>query len=280
MDMIMMEHGLAESNQVINWCKVFYASTLVQERNELKALELLESTTNQYVETLDGYQEHAYLESFYQQIGNLCFKLNKTDKAQAAFEKLVRCKEEQLGKDHKDLIPPLMQLQHLASVSAGTDKTYCLNQSQRAYDLICKIANEIDNNLIMNSGNHTAQEKSKLEQDLNLYNTYKLDVLFTLHNLHKINNDYVKALSFAKEHTQLNLQIYKREHKCYAYALMLEAQCMSMIPNLDHQKTLQVINDALKIQLKIGKSKHIDPFLSRIYEEKGHILRILGGDVT
>lgn len=77
----MMEHGLAESNQVINWCKVFYASTLVQERNELKALELLESTTNQYVETLDGYQEHAYLESFYQQIGNLCFKLNKTDKA-------------------------------------------------------------------------------------------------------------------------------------------------------------------------------------------------------
>lgn len=98
-----------------------------------------------------------------------------------------------------------MQLQHLASVSAGTDKTYCLNQSQRAYDLICKIANEIDNNLIMNSGNHTAQEKSKLEQDLNLYNTYKLDVLFTLHNLHKINNDYVKALSFAKEHTQLNL---------------------------------------------------------------------------
>jgi metallophosphoesterase superfamily enzyme len=138
-----------------------------------------------------------------------------------------------------------MQLQHLASVSAGADKEYCIAQSQRAYDLISKVANEIDNNMIMNSGNHSAEEKAKLEQDLKVYNTYKLDVLFTLHNLHKINNDYVKALSIAKEHTLLNQQIYKKEHKCYAYALLLEAQCMSMIPNLDQHTTLQVINEAL-----------------------------------
>ena len=138
-----------------------------------------------------------------------------------------------------------MQLQHLASVSAGADKEYCIAQSQRAYDLISKVANEIDNNMIMNSGNHSAAEKAKLEQDLKVYNTYKLDVLFTLHNLHKINNDYVKALSIAKEHTLLNQQIYKKEHKCYAYALLLEAQCMSMIPNLDQHTTLQVINEAL-----------------------------------
>jgi hypothetical protein len=33
----------------------------------------------------------------------------------------------------------------------------------------------------------------------------------------------------------------------------------------------------LKIQLKIGQGKFADPFLGRIYEEKGHILKQVGG---
>lgn len=60
---------------------------------------------------------------------------------------------------------------------------------------------------------------------------------------------------------------------------MLEAQVMSFLPNLDHTKTLEVINNALKTQLEVGKGKSASPILARIYEEKGHILRLLGGSV-
>ena len=82
---------------------------------------------------------------------------------------------------------------------------------------------------------------------------------------------------YAKDHTAVNEQIYKKSHKCYAYALLLEAQCMSMLPNLDPLSTLACINDALQVQLRAGEGKIIDPFLGRIYEEKGHILKGMGG---
>ena len=52
---------------------------------------------------------------------------------------------------------------------------------------------------------------------------------------------------------------------------------MSFLPNLDHKKTLEVINKSLKTQLEVGRGKSASPILARIYEEKGHILKLLGG---
>ena len=48
---------------------------------------------------------------------------------------------------------------------------------------------------------------------------------------------------------------------------------MSYLPNLDQKDALATINDALQIQLEVGKDKPADSFLGRIYEEKGHILK-------
>jgi hypothetical protein len=55
---------------------------------------------------------------------------------------------------------------------------------------------------------------------------------------------------------------------------------MKLYPNLDHNETLRTINDAIEISLKIGQGKKLDSFLARLYEEKGHVLKMLGGDVT
>ena len=106
----MFEAGICESNQLINWCKVFYAATLFQEGQGPKALELLETTTEEYIKTLDNDLQHPFLESFYQQIGNMSFKLKHAERAHKAFDRLVKCKEAQVGPDHKDLINPMMQL--------------------------------------------------------------------------------------------------------------------------------------------------------------------------
>lgn len=75
-------------------------------------------------------------------------------------------------------------------------------------------------------------------------------------------------------------EVYKKEHKCYAYALFLEVGVMKYFPNLDHTETLRYINEALQISIKIGQNKKLDPFLARLYEEKGHVLRMLGGAAT
>ena len=55
---------------------------------------------------------------------------------------------------------------------------------------------------------------------------------------------------------------------------------MLNFPNLDQHDTLKVINEALQIQLKLQKDRPADPLLARIYEEKGHVLRLLGGDAS
>ena len=152
-----------------------------------------------------------------------------------------------------------------------------LERSLRTANLIETVQREIDNKLVMDSGNLDAKERTRIEEELKTYQKYKIDLYFTIHNLHKIDQNLPEALKYAKEHTKINLDIYKKEHKGYAYALMLEAQCISMMPNLDQSEALKLINEALKIQLKIGQGKFIDPFLGRIYEEKGHILKQMGG---
>jgi len=94
-----------------------------------------------------------------------------------------------------------------------------------------KAVTEIDNRLVMESGSLKDKEKQDLKEELDKLNKYKLDVLFTIHNLHIIYNDFIKALEYVKQHTQLTEEIFKKNHKCYAYALLLEAQCMSKLPN-------------------------------------------------
>lgn len=136
-----------------------------------------------------------------------------------------------------------MQLQHMISGSGEVEKGIVLNT--KAFDLLNTVVSEADNKLVMNSGSLSAKEKEKIENEIKMYQKYKLDVLFNLHNLHRLGKKYDKALFYAKEHTKINLEIFKREHKCYAYALMLEAQCMTHFPNLDHLETLNLINEAL-----------------------------------
>lgn len=104
---------------------------------------------------------------------------------------------------------------------------------------------ELDNKLVMDSGNLAQAEKKKIEDELNNYQKYKIDLYFTIHNLYKIEQDYPEALVYAKKHSQLNKEIYKNKSKQYAYALMLEAQCMSMMQNLDLSEALKLINEAL-----------------------------------
>jgi len=104
--------------------------------------------------------------------------------------------------------------------------------------------------------------------------------LFTLLNLYQGSADFENAQYYAKEHTRVTEEVYKKEHKCYAYALFLEVGVMRYFPNLDHTETLHCINEAIQISVRIGQNKKLDPFLARLYEEKGHVLRMLGGDVA
>ena len=203
------------------------------------------------------------------------FKLQKTEKAQEAFERLLASKEQQYGPNSKELVGPMMQVQHMSS--SGGDTKGSLEKSIKANKLIDHVVSELDNNLVMNSGSLELADKIKIEMEIKMFQKYKIDVLFTIHNLYKIEGNFSEALVYAKQHTAVNEQIYKKSHKCYAYALLLEAQCMSMLPNLDHTTTLATINEALQVQLRAGEGKIIDPFLGRIYEEKGHILKGMGG---
>lgn len=45
---------------------------------------------------------------------------------------------------------------------------------------------ELDNKLVMDSGNLALAEKKKIEDELNNYQKYKIDLYFTIHNLYKI----------------------------------------------------------------------------------------------
>ena len=121
----------------------------------------------------------------------------------------------------------------------------------KALDAVTSLSNEIDNQLVLNSGNLSDAEKYELEGQIKTYQKYKVDVLFSIHNFLKIQKAYTKALGYAQEHTRVNEEIYKKESRNYAYALMLEAQCMTYLPNLDQNDSLKIINSALKIMLQL-----------------------------
>lgn len=164
--------------------------------------------------------------------------------------------------------------------ASNDDITEAIEVGLRVDKLLVKHVNEIDNNLVMNSGNLEGAEKQKLETELNTFKQFRLDTYFTLLNLYQGSADFENAHYYAKEHTRVTQEVYKKEHKCYAYALFLEVGVMRYFPNLDHTETLRIINEALEISIRIGQNKKLDPFLARLYEEKGHVLRMLGGDVV
>lgn len=56
-----------------------------------------------------------------------------------------------------------------------------------------------------------------------VYKKYKIDVLFNLYNLSRINGDYTFALKYAQEHTKVNKEVFQTQNKNYSYALLLEA---------------------------------------------------------
>ena len=98
-----------------------------------------------------------------------------------------------------------------------------LEKSLKTLKLLESVLSELDNKLVIDSGNLAPAEKEKIESELKTYQKYKVDLYFTIHNLYKIQKDYAEALSYAKLHSKLNLEVYKSKHKSYAYALMLEA---------------------------------------------------------
>jgi len=269
---------MVESQQLVNCAKCFLAVTLYTEGNGMKGIELLEDLIDEYIGTVDEDKYHPFLESSYQQLGNMAFRLKNKDKALEAYRCLLKCRERIHPADSKELIRPLMQIQRLSA--SNDDITEATEVGLRVNQLLIQHVNEIDNNLVMNSGNLEGAEKQKLENELNSFKQFRLDTCFTLLNLYQGSSDFENAQYYAKEHTRVTVEVYKKEHKCYAYALFLEVGVMRYFPNLDHTETLRCINEALQISIKIGQNKKLDPFLARLYEEKGHVLRMLGGDVA
>lgn len=174
----------------------------------------------------------------------------------------------------------MMQLQQMTAFLKSVNKETAIETSEKTLRLISKHLLELDNKLVMEGGSLGEKAKTVAKQDIDKLSKYKLDVLFTLHNLYIIHQDFVKALEYVKQHTQVTEEIFNRKHKSYAYALLLEAQCMSHLPNADHTETLTTINQALAIQVALCQNGKPDVFLARVYEEKGHVLRILAGDIT
>ena len=79
--------------------------------------------------------------------------------AQIAFEKLVKCKERLYGENSKELIAPIMQLQHTTSASNDIEKS--LERSIRANELLNIVIQDLDNDLVLNSGNTDYIEHKK-----------------------------------------------------------------------------------------------------------------------
>lgn len=104
-----------------------------------------------------------------------------------------------------------------------------MSRSLEAKEVLDSVISQLDNNLVMNASNLTDEEKKKVIEEMNTYKKYKMDVCFILHNLYRHRDNFVLALDYCKEHSQLNREIHKAESQYYAYALLLEALCMSKI---------------------------------------------------
>ena len=61
-----------------------------------------------------------------------------------------------------------------------------LDRSLKTVKLIEVVESEIDNKLVLDSGNLGQKEQEKIEKELTSYKRYKIDLYFTIHNFHKI----------------------------------------------------------------------------------------------
>ena len=105
-----MENGLEHSHQSINWAKVFLSIRMYSEGKQNEGVELLETTKQNYIKVLEGNELHPYLDTFYQQIGNVCIHMQQFERASANYEKLIELKQLQYGENSKHLSENLMQL--------------------------------------------------------------------------------------------------------------------------------------------------------------------------
>ena len=55
-----------ESQQYINWAKLFQVEIYLDLGNQKKAISILEDTIKAYVKNLDDNEQHPFLEHFYQ----------------------------------------------------------------------------------------------------------------------------------------------------------------------------------------------------------------------
>ena len=118
---------------------------MYSEGNQQLALELLENTKNGYLEALEGYELHPYLDTFYQQIGNICIHLRMFDRACDNYEKLIDLKELQYGANSHHLSENLMQLQ---TASLGTDDVQLnLKRALRAHTVHVAIIKKLNDEL-------------------------------------------------------------------------------------------------------------------------------------
>jgi len=278
MELVCAENGILESQMYVNWLKLFRARLLLKEGQSAQAIELIERVIEEYVAALDGDELHVYLANFYLQLGNVLMQSKLWQKAEAVHQKALRLKERNHPCSPKQLVVPLMQLQQLTAVQVrSVDES--LKLSLRALEVVEGALSQADTSLVMNSGLLSEKERRQLERDLRSYQVYKVDVLFSVHNLCKISGDYASALAHAKLHSQSTLEVYKRSHRNYAYALMLEASCYSFLPSLDQMEAVELLAEAIRIQLELteGQDK-VDSFLARLYEEKGHALSHLADE--
>jgi hypothetical protein len=112
----------------------------------------------------------------------MAFSLKNKDKALEAYRNLLKCREQIYPPDSKDLIRPMMQILRLSA--ANDESSEPIEIGLRVHKLLNKHINELDNNLVMNSGNLQNNIRKKMEVELNALKQFLLDTCFTLLNLY------------------------------------------------------------------------------------------------
>ena len=149
---------------------------------------------------MDGDDIHPFLEIYYSQIGTLSFQMRDYVSSEQAYEKLVELKKRIFGPKSKQIIGPLMKLQHISTIVLA-DEDLSLKRSIEAKEVLDAAISQLDNNLVMNSGNLSQEEVDKVTEEMNNYKKYKMDICFVAHNLYKHQGNYVLALDYCKEHS-------------------------------------------------------------------------------
>lgn len=89
--------------------------------------------------------------------------------------------------------------------------------------LVNKELNSLDNKLVMEGGSMSAWDRNDLNSKIDQNKRTKLDLIFTLFNLERMKGDFEKALEYAKERSQVTLEVNKTKNLKWAYAIMLQA---------------------------------------------------------